>query len=468
MTEDSNSQFGEEPLTDRLPEPLFLTLDHGALHFEFRQLEEAGREHDQLAADFDRAREMSDTDPALADQVGSILDRGPDLPIASDFPYHEPTDISAIRAASPDTEASLKTIDSDEAFEAIHGGWLGACAGCLLGKPVQGWARERIRGFLQDSGQWPLTEYMHSDVSEAVKDRYDIHDNIEDGHAFIDEVEGMPVDDDIDYIVLGLEVLHQYGSDFRSQDVGNTWLETLPLFNTYTAERVAYRNLANLRSPPESATYRNPYREMIGALIRADPWGYAAMGDPDRAVAYAHRDARVSHIKNGVYGELWAAAMIAAAPMTDSIDDILDVGMAHIPANCRLAETIETVRGWIDDGDSPETVIARIHERWDEQDMYDWVHVRSNAAVITLALCASDGDFADAITMAVTAGFDTDSHAATVGSILGAHHGLDGVPDRFLKPLEDSVATSLPGRGRDPISELATATHDVWSSTRSA
>ncbi|MYU20093.1 ADP-ribosylglycohydrolase family protein, partial [Streptomyces sp. SID8361] len=87
----------------------------------------------------------------------------------------------------------------------------------------------------------------------------------------------------------------------------------LPYLQTFTAERAAYRNLTAGVKPPLSATLDNPYQEWIGALIRADIHGWVNPGDPHRAAAMARRDAVLSHTGNGVYGAMWAAALVAAA-----------------------------------------------------------------------------------------------------------------------------------------------------------
>jgi len=469
MTEEDTFSIADTVVTDRLPEPLFVAPSHDVVEFEHHQLEDAGRDLSGIEAEFEAVLDLAPDGPDLAEGVYDRLDAGPDLPIREEYPYEEPSELSAIRDRRPGGPRRYGAdLSREDAYDRIYGGWLGTCAGCLLGKPVQGWSRGQIEGFLRDSGQYPLSTYMHSEVSEAVANEYDVHDNIEEIDAFINEVSGMPIDDDVDYIAVGLGVLQERGFDFESVDVGNYWLEHMPMFNTYTAERVAYRNLANLVVPPESATYRNPYREMVGALIRADPWGYVALGDPEYAAELAYRDARLSHVKNGIYGEQWVAAMIAAAPFVDGMDDLLTVGLSEVPENCRLAAEVEAVREWHREGLSVEEATDRIHERWDETRMYDWVHTLSNAQVIALALLYSDGDFEEAICRAVEAGFDTDSHGASIGSILGTYHGASDLPGAWTDPLNDSVETSLPGRGRESISGLAQQTVECWENRQAS
>ena len=112
----------------------------------------------------------------------------------------------------------------------------------------------------------------------------------------------MPEDDDLNYPLLNLLLLERHGSDFTTADVARLWLDELPAGRTFTAERVAYRNLLAGVEPPHTARHRNPFREWIGALIRADVHGWTNPGDPAAAAEQAHRDAVLTHTANGVYG----------------------------------------------------------------------------------------------------------------------------------------------------------------------
>ncbi len=225
---------------------------------------------------------------------------------------------------------------SDEALEdRTLGAWLGRAAGCMLGKPVEGWSREKIEDLMSVCGLSALDDYWPEPPADGPV-------------AFGPGAEGLlrgkvrmaARDDDMDYTIAGLCILEKHGRAFTPRHVADFWLERLPYRCTYTAERVAYRNLVNGIEPPQSATYRNPYREWIGAQIRADAFGYACPGRPEEAAGMAFSDACVSHVKNGIYGEMWVAAMLAAAFVAGDAEKAVRVGLTEIPQNCRLAEAI--------------------------------------------------------------------------------------------------------------------------------
>jgi len=439
----------------------YLTVDRGFLAVERQELLDEGRDIAAVAAEFDALLAADeDAAPDWQARAGALLAACADLPMRPDYPYDEPSDLAGIRRARPADPPAWRPADlSEDALrDRVLAAWLGRCAGCLLGKPVEGWRSSAMWGFLKDQGRYPLADFFRSDAPAELYEKYNLPRN----RAYIDRVTHMPEDDDTNYTVTGLAIMKQHGPDFTPEDVARFWLQNIPILHTFTAERVAYRNFVNLIPPPASAAHRNPYREWIGAQIRADFWGYVALGDPQRAAEYAWRDASISHVKNGIYGEMWVAAMLAAAPYVSDVETLILVGLGQVPARCRLSADIRQVIGWYHEGVDSEEAIRRIHERWDERNPHHWCHTNSNAQIVALGLLWGEHDFGRAICTAVQACFDTDCNGATVGSIFGMMHGTAALPDRWIAPLNDLLDTGIAGYHQVRISEVAREGFEMW------
>jgi len=180
--------------------------------------------------------------------------------------------------------------------------WLGRIAGNMLGKPVEEgahWTRDRIDRYLRRTGALPLTDYLPGPPPGTGRNgEFVLRPEWPD--CVRGQIHGSCRDDDVDYAILGLHLLETHGFGFSTEQVGELWLTRLPYLQTFTAERAAYRNLAGGLKPPLTATYDNPYQEWIGALIRADVFGWTCPGAPRRAASLARRDAVLSHTGNGV------------------------------------------------------------------------------------------------------------------------------------------------------------------------
>ncbi|MCH0563400.1 ADP-ribosylglycohydrolase family protein [Streptomyces sp. MUM 2J] len=336
----------------------------------------------------------------------------------------------------------------------VRGGWLGRIAGNMLGKPVeQGevWTRERIDRYLRRAGALPLTDYLPEPPGgDGLPPLRPEWRQCVRGH-----IHGSCRDDDVDYAILGLDLLETHGFRFTTEQVGDLWLLRLPYRQTFTAERAAYRNLANGLRPPLTATYDNPYQEWIGALIRADVYGWACPGEPRRAAALARRDAVLSHTGNGVYGAMFAAALISAAFTAPGVRGALDEALAVIPAGCRLARTVRRVVSLHETRMTWEDTLTTLAE---ETSGLGWIHTVPNAAVLTAGLLYGDGDFTRTIALTVRGGLDTDSNGATAGSVAGVLTGAAAIPPQWTEPLEDTVRSAVFGFDGVRISELAERT----------
>ena len=365
------------------------------------------------------------------------------------YPYMEPSDLETIRDLR--TPYSYKKNNTVKLENRIHGAWMGRVCGCLLGKTVEGIRTDELIPFLKETGNYPMHRYiLYSDLDKVDLNKYKFGFH---SRCYADTASGMPVDDDTNYTVLYQEVIEKYGRDFTPFDVSRAWLAYQPKDAYCTAERVAFCNFVKGYEPPESAIYKNPYREWIGAQIRADYFGYINPGNPALAAEMAWRDASISHIKNGIYGEMFVAAMLAVAAETNNIKDIILGGLAEIPHTSRLYKEIISVLHGFEDGVSQSECFKVIHKKYDEHSAHDWCHTISNAMIVAASLLYGQGDYGKSICIAVEAGFDTDCNGATVGSVLGMANGIESIPDCWTKPINDTLHTSIFGVNTVKISD---------------
>jgi ADP-ribosylglycohydrolase len=330
----------------------------------------------------------------------------------------------------------------------------------MLGKPVElGWDREQTDRYLRSQDALPLTDYIPiPDVSVTALHASGFLLDAVVPYAAVSRgrIDGGVRDDDIDYTILALHLIETYGSAYRTFDVAYEWLHRLPLYQTYTAERAAYNNLVREVPLDVAGEFHNPFREWIGALIRADVFGYIRPGDPRAAAVMAYEDAVLSHRANGIYGAMWAAALISSAFVAESPDDSLALALAQIPPTSRLALEIETVRADHKAGRTWEECVRRIDGRHPGM---SWVHTINNAGALTAALLWGNGDFTRTIGLAVLSGLDTDSIGATAGSWAGAFAGYDAIPLHWVEPLRGRTRSALFGFDDVDLDDLATRTH---------
>ena len=421
---------------------------HKLLETEYRQSVEEGLDIEQYKALFEAVMNLENSEykAKMADVLFEIVR---DAETREGYPYNEPSDLEGIKALRKPYTFEKKMPDADTLREKILGAWYGRICGCLLGKPVEGVKYAELTDFLKTSGNYPMTRYIcRKDI-----DREGIRTS-----CLADELEFATRDDDTNYVVLAQHVIETYGRDFTPRDVIISWQEKQALTSYFTAEKVALVNFTNNYQPPVSAIYKNPFREWIGAQIRGDYFGYINPGNPEMAAEMAWRDASISHVKNGIYGEMFVSAMLACAAVTDNMRDVIFGGLAEIPATSRLYESIVRLVARFDAGVSKEEAFADIHATWNDRDGHEWCHTISNALVVVASLLYGEYDYGRSICMSVETGFDTDCNGATVGSILGMLLGEKGIGEEWKAPTHGILDTTISGTTRSEISVLAEKT----------
>ncbi|MGW0840037.1 ADP-ribosylglycohydrolase family protein [Streptomyces sp. NPDC002787] len=400
-----------------------------------------------------------------------LLDELADLP--SSLTDDEPTELHRIKALCPNWPACPTEPPAHAAHSSrpaptppvptpatylprLEAAWLGRAAGCLLGKPVEKLPLTAIRQLAQATGNWPLTTWFTARGVPPELLTTHPWNRRSAPTSLAENIDGMPEDDDLNYPLLNLLLLARHGRHFTTTDVATLWLDELPAGRTFTAERIAYRNLLTGIEPPHTARHRNPFREWIGALIRADVHGWTNPGDPAAAAEQAHRDAALTHTANGVYAAMFIAATIAdAATGTHDIHHCLRTGLKVVPPHSRLARAINHALQLTAETRDFDTIVDELHTAYTD---HHWVHAIPNTALLTAALTHADGDYTASICRAVSGGWDTDSNGATAGSIAGLLAGSsDALPDRWTAPLKNRLATSIAdfnGIGFDTLAHL--------------
>ena len=402
---------------------------------------------------------------AAALEPGSVKSRIADAlfqwtqsaPTTADYPYKEPSTLDEIRALRhPYNPETVRNPSDSELEEKIRGAWTGRICGCFLGKPLEGIRSEALIPLLKMTGNYPLRRYpLFAEMTDAVCKavRFNLLHK-----PYADTINCAPADDDTNYTVLAQTVIERCGRDFTGTDILDAWVRLQPASAYFTAEQVAYRNRTAGLLPPYTAICKNPFREWIGAQIRGDYYGYICPGEPEKAAEYAFRDAQISHVKNGIYGEMFASAMLARAAVSDDIADVIRCALAQIPETSRLYARIQEVLTGFAAGVSAEECFARIHTLYDEHTGYGWCHTIPNAMIVCAALLYGSGDFSRSICMAVQAAFDTDCNGATVGSVLGMLHGINGIDPAWYAPFHGKLATELIHTGTVEIETLVQTT----------
>ncbi|WP_097963554.1 ADP-ribosylglycohydrolase family protein [Streptomyces sp. or20] len=394
--------------------------------------------------------------PRLRALAGRLLDELAlmESPLAAD----EPTGLDEIVAACPHWPGPA---DAGRAVgrDRLHAAWLGRAAGCLLGKPVEKLPLEGVRALARATGDWPPTTWFTARGVPAELLAAHPWNRRSAPTSLAENIDGMPEDDDLNYPLLTLLLLQRHGRSFTTDDLARLWLDELPAGRTFTAERIAYGNLLAGVEPPETARRRNPFREWIGAQIRADVHGWTHPGDPAGAAAQAHRDAVLTHTGNGVYGAMFTAAALAVAAGGESdVHGCLAAGLRVVPPHSRYARAVRLGIGTARTERDFDAVVDRLHAVYG--DTHHWVHVLPNAALLAAVLTHADGDFTRSIGLAVSGGWDTDSNGATAGSLAGLlAGGPDALPERWTAPLKNRLATSVPGFDRTGFDTLAALTH---------
>ncbi len=271
---------------------------------------------------------------------------------------------------------------------------------------------------------------------------------------------GPPANDDLDLQIVWLSAVEKYGRRVNSSILGEYWLSyIIPNWVEYGTAK------ANLRSgliPPLSGEVENVYKNSNGCFIRSEIWACLAPGHPEIAVRYAYEDASVDHAYEGLYGEIFFAAVQSAAFAEQNYRELISIGLSYIPEESMMSRAILKAIECYDHGVDIYDARKIIHnlapgtfgiqgQRLNDIDVggdnegmalgEPGFDAPENVAFTVAGWLYGEGDFEKSIVLANSLGEDTDCTAATLGATLGILLGAEKLPKKWTEPLDDRIET---------------------------
>jgi len=253
-----------------------------------------------------------------------------------------------------------------------------------------------------------------------------------------------PGTDDTEFALLTAQTLIKARGNLTDAHVLESWrTHVLPLSELKrggASEREAAANIRRGILPPLSGIY-NSYYLSDGAAMRVTPIGIACAGDPERAMALAEIDARISHSRDGLWSAQAVAAAVAVAMAGASADEAYQAAIDATPPDSWMRFTLTQALGIIKEKQTLEASWKPLHDAlWTEYKSVAPEAVASALAIVKL----TEGDFKRGIIYSGNFGRDADTISAIVGAISGAMNGMGSIPPHWIDKVRLTTGVCLP------------------------
>ncbi|MFX0155926.1 MAG: ADP-ribosylglycohydrolase family protein [Candidatus Hodarchaeota archaeon] len=245
--------------------------------------------------------------------------------------------------------------------------------------------------------------------------------------------------DDIDLQLIWLKMLEEKGINPSLVDFAEYW-KRYAIAYPWNEYGFLKRNLNRGLMPPITGCFENYFIDEMGSPIRSEIWACIAPGDPQLAASMALKDAVIDHAGGeGVYGEMFWAAVESAAFVLNDPKLLIQIGLNMIPIHSIISRAVSEAL-WCH-----ENEISWIKAR--ERILLYYGHnsplnAPQNHAFTILGLLYGN-DFGDKLCKAVNCGYDTDCTGATLGALLGIINGTKGIPQKWSAPIGEEIVLHL-------------------------
>jgi hypothetical protein len=315
--------------------------------------------------------------------------------------------VPLIFTPAPAQQSSVRRIPRSALRDKIEGGWAGQMIGVSYGAPTEFRAMGKI---------------LEGELPKWTPDR--VNNALGQDDLYVDMTFAKVLDDK------GLDATSDdFGAMFRDSKYG-LWHANL------AARRALKRGVpGSLSGTPKYNAHAND----IDFQIEADFIGLMAPGMPQAANRIADRAGRVMNYGDGLYGGMFVSGMYAAAYFESDPREVVEAGLAAIPAKSPYGILIADLLKWSQQNPSDwKKVWQLIEDKYDKCEPCPAgalkpfnIDAKLNGAYIALGLLYGERDFGKTLEITTRAGQDSDCNPASAGGVLGVMLGYERIPDEW-------------------------------------
>lgn len=299
-----------------------------------------------------------------------------------------------------------------------------------------------------------LNEFYHKDELVGPEDVPQWHPSL---------LELSLLEDDVYVPVAILQVLDRQGRDISGADMA---VALYPYsFEFWNSHYAAFE--AGYAPPYAGHPDVAPLPDALSYAFAADYSGLIAPCNPNVAIELADRFGSALVYGDGIYGGAFLGAMYAQAFVEGDMEQLLRHGLAAIPADSLLHQSVNQVLEDWHSGLSFEDCWEHIEQRYFRDPKMNWIEwpwggriagidldVKLNSAYVAMAMLYGERDIEKTLELALRCGQDTDSNAANALGVLFCTLGWENVPEVYRHALRDSWRFAYVGESLDSLTEL--------------
>ncbi len=338
------------------------------------------------------------------------------------------SDRASKEGVNTDGQSGITTsLTHEQLKDKIKGGWAGQTIGVVYGAPVE----FKYQGSIIDEYQViPWSEHY-------VKYWWDKKPGLFDD-----------IYTDLNFV----NVFEKYGVDANMDTIASYWANTA--YHLAHANQASRYNILRGLKPPQTGFWKNnPHADDLDFQIESDFIGLMAPGMLNKATEIADRVGHIMNSGDGWYGGVFMASMYSMAFVTNDVNRIVEEALSTIPEGTKFHDCIADVVKWHKQyPDDWKATWFELQTKWNKdvgcpKGVYLSFNIdaKINSAYAAIGLLYGQGDFTKSVDIATRCGQDADCNAASVGGILGVMKGYSGIPEFWLKPLQEIEPLNFEG-----------------------